>query len=62
GLLWVTQEGFARDDFLGPGVSVAVETAGAVLIEALCVSSATVDVDAQPAREPARLELTASSF
>lgn len=55
GLLWVTQEGLARDDFLTPGRSIEVQTDGAVLIEALSASSAA-DVEALPARQAARLE------
>lgn len=56
GLLWVTQEGLARDDFLTPGRSIEVQTDGAVLIEALSASSAAMDVEALPARQAARLE------
>jgi hypothetical protein len=61
GLLWVTQEGLARDDFLAPGCSVEIQTDGAVLIEALSTSSAAVDVETHPARQPARLERTSSA-
>jgi hypothetical protein len=61
GLLWVTQEGLVRDDFLPPGSSVEVQTDGTVLIEALCPSSAAMDVEARPARRAARLELTPSA-
>jgi hypothetical protein len=43
GMLWVTQEGIARDDFLAAGCGVAVETDGTVLIEALSASSATLE-------------------
>jgi len=43
GMLWVTQEGIRRDDFLAPGCGVTVETDGMVLIEALSASSAFLD-------------------
>jgi hypothetical protein len=43
GMLWVTQEGIRRDDFLAPGCGVTVETGGTVLVEALSASSATVE-------------------
>lgn len=40
GLLWLTQEGVARDDFLAAGDSRMLETAGTVLVEAMCTSRA----------------------
>ncbi len=43
GTLWVTQEGFRRDDFLAPGCAITVETGGAVLIEALTESAVIVE-------------------
>jgi glycine/D-amino acid oxidase-like deaminating enzyme len=43
GSLWITQEGVARDDFLVPGRSQAIETDGVVVIEAMSASSLTID-------------------
>lgn len=42
GVLWITQEGNARDDVLVPGRSISVATAGTVLIQALEVSALTI--------------------
>lgn len=42
GLLWLTQEGVARDDFLAAGDSRMLETAGTVLVEAMCTSRAVL--------------------
>lgn len=42
GMLWVTQEGILRDDFLAPNCGVTIETDGIVLIEALSASSANL--------------------
>jgi hypothetical protein len=61
GLLWVTQEGSMRDDFLRPGSELSVQSDGAVLIEAMCPSSLTLSeaavvqaasVRARPASPP----------
>lgn len=60
GMLWVTQEGVARDDFLAPGCDLAVETDGAVLIEALSASSATVDGDGEEVGATADVELVST--
>lgn len=46
GMLWLTQEGVARDDFLGPGAARVVETRGTVLIEAMAASRASLDTAA----------------
>jgi hypothetical protein len=43
GSLWVTQEGVARDDFLVPGVTLPIETAGTVVVEAMVASALTID-------------------
>jgi hypothetical protein len=51
GMLWLTQEGIARDDFLGAGCVRVVETGGTVLIEALDTPSAAIlarDSEASP--------------
>lgn len=56
GLLWLTQECVARDDFLRPGDSRLLETAGTVLIEAICRSRAVL---ASAKRTSTRLRLTA---
>lgn len=52
GVLWVTQEGLVRDDFLCAGQSLRVESAGATVIEAVGELAARVRLRAGQA--PAR--------
>ena len=40
GILWVTQEGIARDDFLSAGESFCIVSAGMTLVEAVRGSTA----------------------
>jgi hypothetical protein len=42
GSLWVTQEGVARDDFLVPGITLEIESDGAVVIEAMVPSAVAI--------------------
>lgn len=42
GLLWVTQEGVSRDDFIEPGAGLPLTADGDVLIEALSDSVLTL--------------------
>lgn len=60
GLLWITQEGLLRDDFLAPGNGIEVVTGGLVLVEAMSESALEVARDARgaPASEPLRLAPT----
>ncbi len=39
GMLWITQEGVLRDDFLAPGCALTIATDGVVLVEAMSASS-----------------------
>lgn len=57
GLLWVTQEGMTRDDFLAPGNSIELATQGLVLVEAMGDSVLTL-APAKVAAGTTRLDLS----
>lgn len=40
GMLWITQEGLARDDFLGAGESLRITSIGVTLVEAVSGNAA----------------------
>ncbi len=46
GILWVTQEGRARDDFLSAGESLGVTSTGVTLVEAMGDASAQLTLRA----------------
>jgi Protein of unknown function (DUF2917) len=53
GVLWVTQEGRARDDFLSAGESLGVTSAGVTLVEAMGDSAAQLTLRARQAPQGA---------
>lgn len=57
GMLWVTQEGILRDDFLAPKCGMTIETDGTVLIEALSASSASLERAGEATEVSADVEL-----
>lgn len=54
GLVWLTQEGMTRDDFLSSGASMEIATQGLVLIEALGDSTLTLASGKVAGRLPQR--------